>query len=490
MLKLYSSQLVPHTKGLQRAQPVPVSVLAVHSTHANVAPTAPRVASEWRHTQSRLLCRSAAPSTGGATSPAGTSSVPPQLVPPTDPNSYCVLNFYHLTPVENPQEATEEHRRFIERMGLDIRGRIYISSQGMNCQYGGTLEHCTAYVEWVKQQPGFQNLRYTVWPSPEGHAFPKLRLKYKPNLISLAGGMEAMPITDPAARATPLEPAAWRDMIAQAEEKKVVVLDVRNDYEWDAGHFVGADRPAEEVFAETPVGESEAEVPQPLQGKDPNTPVMMYCTGGIRCDVYSTFLRRKGFNNLYTLEGGVQNYLRQEGGDHWKGSLFVFDGRMAISANKDGDEGGPLPAAVPCQVCGSPASQLPHVNCANIDCNELFIACAPCKAKLQGCCCAECMTAPRLLRPAKVDGGQYGAWGNYADRDEVGPVISTGRNREGRVARRARRRAALKEKRLGQIEEKLSRKKMVREAMARVEEVEAAQREKGVEQGPRIACSQ
>lgn len=106
MLKLYSSQLVPHTKGLQRAQPVPVSVLAVHSTHANVAPTAPRVASEWRHTQSRLLCRSAAPSTGGATSPAGTSSVPPQLVPPTDPNSYCVLNFYHLTPVENPQEVS------------------------------------------------------------------------------------------------------------------------------------------------------------------------------------------------------------------------------------------------------------------------------------------------------------------------------------------------------------------------------------------------
>lgn len=67
----------------------------------------------------------------------------------------------------------------------------------------------------------------------------------------------------------------------------------------------------------------------------------MYCTGGIRCDVYSTFLRRKGFNNLYTLEGGVQNYLRQEGGDHWKGSLFVFDGRMAISANKDGDGGWP-----------------------------------------------------------------------------------------------------------------------------------------------------
>lgn len=79
--------------------------------------------------------------------------------------------------------------------------------------------------------------------------------------------------------------------------------------------------------------------------------------------------------------------------------------------------GHPLPAAVPCQVCGVGEAQLPHVNCANIDCNELFIACAECKAKLAGCCCEECMRAPRLLRPAKTDGGNYGArWRQGGDR--------------------------------------------------------------------------
>lgn len=74
------------------------------------------------------------------------------------------------------------------------------------------------------------------------------------------------------------------------------------------------------------------EVPTPLRDVPKDTPVMMYCTGGIRCDVYSTFLRQRGYSQLYTLEGGVQAYLRQQGGQHWKGSLFVFDGRMAIPA--------------------------------------------------------------------------------------------------------------------------------------------------------------
>ena len=87
----------------------------------------------------------------------------------------------------------------------------------------------------------------------------------------------------------------------------------------------------QENFNETPTEASSSDaIPSYLQGKDPNTPVMMYCTGGIRCDVYSAHLRDKGFNNLYTLEGGIQNYLKEEGHQLWDGSLFVFDGRMAV----------------------------------------------------------------------------------------------------------------------------------------------------------------
>lgn len=105
-----------------------------------------------------------------------------------------------------------------------------------------------------------------------------------------------------------------------------MVLDVRNAYEWDAGHFQGAERPVEEEFRETPV---DAEPPH-LAGVPRDAPVMMYCTGGIRCDVYSAALRKQGFTNLYTLEGGIANYLRTEGGDLWDGSLFVFDSRNVL----------------------------------------------------------------------------------------------------------------------------------------------------------------
>lgn len=91
----------------------------------------------------------------------------------------------------------------------------------------------------------------------------------------------------------------------------------------------------QENFNETPTEVSSSEsIPSYLQGKAADTPVMMYCTGGIRCDVYSAHLRDKGFTNLFTLEGGIQNYLKQEGHEMWDGSLFVFDGRMAVPSGE------------------------------------------------------------------------------------------------------------------------------------------------------------
>lgn len=119
-------------------------------------------------------------------------------------------------------------------------------------------------------------------------------------------------------------------------------------------------------------------MPDHLRGVPRDRPIMMYCTGGIRCDVYSTHLRRQGFTNLFTLEGGIQDYLEQESGELWNGSLYVFDGRMAVPGRASGAAAAPLKAAVPCALCGGEA-ELPHMNCANVDCNKLFIACPTCK---------------------------------------------------------------------------------------------------------------
>lgn len=237
-------------------------------------------------------------------------------------------------------------------------------------------------------------------------------MKVRKSLVQLAGGTTSLPLLDRERRAKPLQPSEWRRMLA---ESKPVVLDVRNNYEWDAGHFQGAARPVEENFCDTPTdlpGEAEEEgaaeaLPQYLETVDKDAPVMMYCTGGIRCDIYSAYLQKHGFKQLYTLEGGIANYLNQEGTDHWTGSLFVFDDRLAIGPVTDvatgeeqlmaaTDSAQPLPAAVPCQLCRSVQAVLPHANCANVMCNKLFIACDACRQGYSNCCCDNCTRAPRL----------------------------------------------------------------------------------------------
>ena len=324
---------------------------------------------------------------------------------------YCVVNFYHLVEIDNPDDMIDRHRTYLK--DKDVKGRIYISEQGINAQYGGVTEDAVGYAEWlINNEPHFDNLAYSVDPVVT-HMFPKLRLQYKPNLISLAGGMSSIPVTNPDARAVKVRPADWRDMLSNGiNGKKPIVLDVRNSYEWDAGHFEGAERPMEDNFHETPTDLTDDPIPQYLENLEPDTPVMMYCTGGIRCDVYSTYLKQKGFDNLYTLEGGIQNYMKQEGLDHWKGSLYVFDGRMAIRPNKDKEE--PLEAVADCALCGKKAV-LPHLNCANVDCNKLFLACEECKEAFKGCCCESCQHAPRLLRPIQPEGayGQYSKMSMY-----------------------------------------------------------------------------
>ena len=338
-----------------------------------------------------------------------------------------VMNFYHLVDLPNEEAELADHRAWLD--GQDVRGRIYISSQGINAQLSAPKTVALAYAAWIKGRPHFGNLTYATFASP-GHAFPKLYVRNKA-LVSLLRERQDLNVTDPEARAEKLDPARWKAMLAQATDPdapagtKPVVLDVRNGYEWDIGHFAGASRPSEYNFVDTPTG---AQVHEGLVDADPETtPVMMYCTGGIRCDIYSAEMRRQGFKNLYTLEGGIQKYLEEEGADHWKGSLYVFDSRMAVPPHLDSTrEDGELTAVAPCAICGGKA-EAPHLNCANVDCNILFLACKECKPKYHGCCCAACVDAPRLLRPLKPE-GYYGKMHQIisdaeTDTEEDGEVL-------------------------------------------------------------------
>uniref|UniRef100_A0A0D3FRQ1 Rhodanese domain-containing protein n=1 Tax=Oryza barthii TaxID=65489 RepID=A0A0D3FRQ1_9ORYZ len=209
------------------------------------------------------------------------------------------------------------------------------------------------------------------------------------------------------------------------------------DYEWDIGHFQGAQRPNVDCFRSTSFGLSESEQEMdssdPLNGIDKeNTDILMYCTGGIRCDVYSTILRKKGFRNLYTLKGGVSNYLK-EGSAGWVGNLFVFDGRLSLppatykpGAGDDDDEeeeegrNRSSSELGRCYACGSEVVELRHRNCANIDCNRLYLCCGRCVEELRGCCGEGCTAAPRL-RPLLPSHQRYHKWHLYRHLDLGAP---------------------------------------------------------------------
>ncbi|CAH2037084.1 unnamed protein product [Thlaspi arvense] len=312
---------------------------------------------------------------------------------------FIVVNFYRFVSIEDPSAVIAKHLSFLK--DLNIRGRIYLNEQGINAQYSGPSKDALAYVEWLKEDDRFSGLLVQMSPAINGHAFPKLKLQNKPSLVQ----------------------ASYIPSISCVLVQCFVIY----CYEWDVGHFRGARRPEVDCFRNTSFGLSdEKEAPSdPLIDVDKEkTDILMYCTGGIRCDVYSTVLRQRGFKNLYTLKGGVSHYLEEEGTAEWVGNLFVFDSRLSLPPaaynNNVVDEARRAPETTVdtgfarCYICDSQVEELRHRNCANLDCNRLFLCCAECVVDLKGCCCSNCITAPRL-RPVLHGVKRYEKWHVYRD---------------------------------------------------------------------------
>eukprot|EP00793_Prasinoderma_coloniale_P001996 PRCOL_00002504-RA len=249
---------------------------------------------------------------------------------------YEVVNFYCLVDVDDPHALVERHQRFVREEGLDLRGRIYFSEQGVNAQLSGRSDHASRYAEFAREShEGMRAAGFDVKCWQVGaHAFPRLSLRYKRNLVGVPGGCQSLPLSDSDARCDLLSPKEWRETIENEilngdggeGDSKTVLIDLRNAYEHDVGHFKGALRPESDQFNEQHLAMPEGVDPE----KDK---VLMYCTGGIRCDVYSTKMREMGYKNLYSLEGGIANYFKDEGdigSPAWDGHLFVFDARLAV----------------------------------------------------------------------------------------------------------------------------------------------------------------
>jgi UPF0176 protein len=282
---------------------------------------------------------------------------------------YKVLAYYCITKIEDPHLEVARHKEFFK--DKDFRGRIYISEQGINGQASGFGPHADEYIAWMRQDPRFQKMPFKVHYSKD-HAFPKTTVKYRKQLVAVDCDVDFSDVGEH------VSPNTWKDML-ENKDQDTIVIDVRNDYEWVIGHFEGSELPKLDTFRKFP------EYARNLKAeKDPaKTKVMMYCTGGIRCEFFSALMKKEGFEKVYQLDGGVINYGLEMGDDKWKGKLFVFDDRLAVPM---GDQA-PISH---CKYCG--VENDVYYNCANMDCNELFLCCIDCLRSHKGCCCATCET--------------------------------------------------------------------------------------------------
>lgn len=327
-------------------------------------------------------------------------------------NDYFVLAFYHLASIENPDLEVEAQKNFIA--GRSITCRLYVSAGGINGQMSAYRDDAIAYMEWMQSRPLFQEMPFKIHYWHE-HVFPRQQVKKRKELVAL--GREV----DFSQRGTHLKPAEWKEMLES--EKKSLLIDVRNSYEYDVGHFKGAENPECDTFKEfTAYTEKLAD-----RYPEEKPPVMMYCTGGIRCEFYSVLLKEKGFEEVYQLEGGVIDYGIKEGGEHWKGKLFVFDDRMTVPiAEGDTEKTGK------CMFCETISEH--YYNCANMECNRLFLSCPRCLEERAGCCSEACKNSTKIRpyhhqdphKPFKKYYHYFGYVKDIKDPQQKGKKLGTG----------------------------------------------------------------
>lgn len=292
----------------------------------------------------------------------------------SDEQSPRVLLYYKFVHIEYPLSFQREHLRFCK--SLNLKGRVYVAHEGLNGTVAGSRDAIEAYkAKLAAFEIHWKEDIVDVVP------FAKLKVKVRPYILNF-GSANSLDVAK-AEKGRHLEPKEWRELLdlkAQGKEN-FVLLDVRNKYESDVGHFEGALKPELESFSDFPKWVQDL---KPYKDQK----VLMYCTGGIRCEKFSAFLKAEGFQDVNQLFGGIINYVQSEGSDHWKGRCFVFDDRLSVKMDD--------PNATPltnCQFCETPEDR--HINCSNMECNKLFIICDACAAKHEGACSQECQQHPK-----------------------------------------------------------------------------------------------
>ena len=302
------------------------------------------------------------------------------------------LSFYHYFSIPDPQAFRDELYQTLT--SLSVFGRIYVASEGINAQLSVPASLFEKFKETLYSIPDLDGVRLNTAIDDDGKSFWVLKIKVRDKIV--ADG-----ILDPAfsmeRKGNYVTAAAFNQL---TNDPDTIVVDMRNHYEYEVGHFEHAIEIASDTFRD--------QLPMAAdllkEAKDKN--IIMYCTGGIRCEKASAYMLHNGFSKVYHLEGGIINYasrVKEEGlQNKFHGKNFVFDNRLGERITEE--------IIAHCHQCGLPADT--HVNCANNGCHLLFIQCGKCAEKFAGCCSAAChhtillpVEEQKLLRQG-IDKGQ------------------------------------------------------------------------------------
>jgi len=282
------------------------------------------------------------------------------------------LSFYAYAQISNPTQFRNE--LFLAWNPLEVLGRIYVAREGINAQLSLPADNFYAFKEAIEVYDFMKGIRLNIAVEQDDHSFLKLTVKVRDKIVADGLEDETFDVTNIGVH---LKAAAFNDLL---EDPDTIVVDMRNHYESEIGHFTTAIKPDVDTFRE-----SLPSIEEQLSEHKQDKKILMYCTGGIRCEKASAYFKHRGFENVYQLEGGIIEYTRQVKAEGLEskfiGKNFVFDHRLGERITDD--------IVSQCHQCGAPCDV--HTNCVNEGCHLLFIQCETCKEKMEGCCSAECV---------------------------------------------------------------------------------------------------
>ena len=287
------------------------------------------------------------------------------------------LSFYAYAHILDPTQFRNE--LFLAWNTLDVLGRIYVATEGINAQLSLPADHFYDFKNTIEEYSFMKGIRLNIAVEQDDLSFLKLTIKVRDKIVADGLNDDTLDVTN---IGTHLKAKEFNTLL---EDPNTIVVDMRNHYESEIGHFTNAIKPDVDTFRESlPIIEEQ------LANHKEDKNLLMYCTGGIRCEKASAYFKHKGFKNVYQLEGGIIEYTRQinEEGLESKfiGKNFVFDQRLGERITDD--------IVSNCHQCGKPCDV--HTNCANDGCHLLFIQCDDCKELLENCCSYECQEVMHL----------------------------------------------------------------------------------------------